>query len=146
MATIGTLVGIATSAVSAGPEVYRLGKLELCLMATYPETCAAARDAVNDLRLQMISDAPESGAENGWELRVRDDTKAEVAITIERRTPALCWCRIDVGMFGSESTARILMERIEFHILAKRPQTTTAPEQIVAATPASAERRELLLE
>ncbi len=45
LATLGSVAGLSTSAVSTGREIFTLGKLDTAEMAGYPEAVVAARRA-----------------------------------------------------------------------------------------------------
>jgi hypothetical protein len=122
LAALGTVLGIAGTAVSTGPEVYGLGKLDRAVMASDGDCRRAVRAAAADLRLRIVVDG-KRGCGQKWEFEVRDERKSEIEITVERRTAMLCLVRVDVGIFGSEPTARLVMEVIESHL----PRAATRP-------------------
>lgn len=113
VATAGTLAGIAASAVSTGADVYRMGKLDSADQARFNQWIACARAAAADLHLtiQKWSD----DGKGYWHCTVADDRKATIDVNIERRTETLCHTRIDVGIFGSEPTARLILTRMRVH-------------------------------
>jgi hypothetical protein len=116
LATLGTVLGIAGTAVATGPEVYGLGKLDRAMMARDGDCRRAVRLAAGDLQLRIVFDGKKRGCGQEWEFELRDEQKSEIEITVERRSPMLCLCRVDVGWFGSEPTARLVMEVIESHL------------------------------
>lgn len=121
LASLGTLSGIAFSAVSTGKDVYQLGKLDSAEMATMDEALQAARDAGADLGLQMKLDTL---AADVGQLKFADDKNAGISVRIEQRSSMLVRTRIDVGIFGSEVTARLFLRRMRMHL----PQTEPMPE------------------
>jgi Protein of unknown function (DUF3568) len=122
LATLGTVFGIAGTAVSTGPEVYALGKLDRAVMASDGDCRRAIRAAAGDLRLRIAVDGKRACGQK-WEFELRDERKSEIEITVERRTAMLCRVRVDVGVFGSEAIARLVMEVIESHL----PHAATRP-------------------
>jgi hypothetical protein len=123
LATLGTVLGVASTAASTAPEVYELGKLDVALRADDGKCRRAVRLAAADLQLHIVSDGPGSGCEHGWKFELRDDRKGKIEITVERRTAMLCLCRVDVGIFGSEPTAHLVMQMIKSHL----PAAATGP-------------------
>jgi len=126
LATVGAVVDIAGTAASAGPAVFKAGKLDTAFMADYAAAKSAVRVAAADLHLRILCDRSRNQRGDIWEFELEDDQKTNIEIIIERRTAMLCLCRVDVGYFGSEPTARLVMSRIEQH-LPKLPAPSTAP-------------------
>ncbi len=122
LATLGPALDIAGTAASTGPEVYGLGKLDRAVMASDGDCRRAVREAVGDLRLRIVVDG-RRGCGQQWSFELRDERKSEIEITVERRTAMLCLVRVDVGIFGSEPIARLVMEVIESHL----PRAATRP-------------------
>jgi hypothetical protein len=114
LATLGTVVGFLGSAASTGADVYKLGKLDAALMATPVEIHQAVRDSACDLGLELVSDP--SGDPNVWQAKLLDDQKRDITVRVESRASHLCICRVDVGFFGSEPVAKVIMERIRAHL------------------------------
>ncbi|HEX4055815.1 MAG TPA: DUF3568 family protein [Tepidisphaeraceae bacterium] len=123
LATIGTIFGMAGTAVSAAPEVYSAGKLDAALRVDDGDCRRAVRRAAADLQLRIVRDQKRSGGRQRWDFELQDDRKSEIEITVEKRSAMLCWCRVDVGLFGSEPTARLVMQVIESHL----PPSATGP-------------------
>jgi hypothetical protein len=128
LATLGTVAGISTSALSTGREIFTLGKLDTAEMAGYPEAVVAARRAAAELYLRP------KGAEKlkDWtaELLFADEKGAKVEVDVERRTEMLVRIRIDVGLFGSEVTARLFLARLRLYL----PPVKSPQPQIPAST------------
>jgi hypothetical protein len=125
IASAGALMGIAASAVSTGADVYRLGKLDAADMVGFEEQIAAIRVAADDLGFKIErEERPEAGR---WRCTVVDDRNSRIRVRVESRTEKLTRTRIDVGVLGSEPTARLLVSRIRIHIEpATRPATMIA--------------------
>jgi len=113
LATVGTVAGISTSAVSTGREIFTLGKLDDAEIAGYPETLEATRRAAAELHL---SPKPEKLKPWAAELVFVDEQGATVEVDVERRTGTLVRVRIDVGLFGSEVTARLFLTRLRLYL------------------------------
>jgi hypothetical protein len=116
LAALGTIFGIAGTAVSAGPEVYHMGKLDTAVMADDGACRRAVRMAAMDLRLRVVSDHGGTKCSPGWKFELEDEGKSKIEATVERRSPMLCLFRVDVGLFGSEPTARLILQVIQSHL------------------------------
>jgi hypothetical protein len=114
LATLGTVLGFAGTAASTGAEVYNLGKLDFSVMATNDDCRRAVVAAAADLQLHVTRD--EKASKDTWEFDLEDDVKGRIGVRIQRRAARLCQCRVDVGWFGSEPTAKLVMERIRRHL------------------------------
>lgn len=126
LATLGAVFDIAGTAATAGPAVYQQGKLRIALMADYPGVKAAVRAAAEDLQLRVFRDRKASKHHDIWDFQLRDERNSKIEITVERRTPMLCRCCVDVGLFGSEPTARLVMARVAAHL----PHAAIAPTRL----------------
>lgn len=115
----GTVAGLAASAVSTGAEVYRLGKLDSADEARFDEWIDAVRIAADDLHLQIAKESDERKGE--WRCTLVDERKSKIKVTVQRRTETLCRTRIDVGWFGSEPTARLLLAQVRLYIEPEEP-------------------------
>jgi hypothetical protein len=133
--TLSTVLGMASSAASTGPEVYRAGKLETALMIQYPQLLQDVRTAATDLRLHIARDRSDSKSGDNWDFKLRDDQNAQIEITIQRRSAMLCRCCVDVGIFGSEPTAKLIMRQIESHLSPSRSPTTRIGLPVSQAAP-----------
>ena len=110
----GTVAGIAASAVSTGAEVYRLGKLDSADQVRFEELIAAMRAAADDLHLKLGNESRDD--EKGqWRCTLDDEHGSRTKVTVQRRTETLCRMRIDVGWFGSEPTARLLLAQVRLY-------------------------------
>ena len=124
LATLGTALGALGSAASTGSSVYKLGKLDSAEMASYADTRWAVRQAATDLDLHVSVDAPDEKDRTIWHFAFCDLKKAETDVTVERRASMVCLVRVNVGILGSEPTARLIMRRIHAHLpggLAEHP-------------------------
>ena len=111
VAAAGSAVGLAASAISTGGDIYRLGKLDAADEARYHEWIAACRAAVSKQLHYRVEKDWDYG--NGrWICTVRDARRTRVVITVERRTETVCLTRVDVGVLGSEPTARLILATI----------------------------------
>ena len=118
LATLGTVAGAAASAVSTGKDVYGLGKLDSAEMADFDQTISAAQLAAAEIGLTPKYD-PQFHSEKDrsiMQLLFVDDKRSEVRVKIERRAWRLVRIRIDVGIFGSEVTARLVLDRLRSHL------------------------------
>lgn len=124
LSTLSTVLGMAGTAASTGPEVYEAGKLDTAFHAQAGDCRVAVRRAAAALQLHIVRDRDISGGRKRWDFRLEDDRQSEIEITVERRSPMLCWCRVDVGLLGSEPTAKLLMQVIQNHLPSPPPPAT----------------------
>jgi len=116
LATAGALLDAAGSAASAGTEVYSLGKLDFSVMATFDQCRAAVVDGSRDLALHIESCEFTNKQQNEIVFKLTDDRKTRIDVRVDRRSGNLCQCRVNVGWFGSEPTAKLVMQRIAAHL------------------------------
>lgn len=116
LAAVGAAFDIAGSTVATGPAIYHQGKLDIAFMSEYPVVQQAVRSGAADLSLKVSCEHQAGKQEGAWEFVLHDDLKAQIVVTVERRSQTLCLCRVNVGFFGSEPTARLLMNRIGVHL------------------------------
>jgi hypothetical protein len=109
IAAAGTAAGIA-SAISTGGDVYRLGKLDSADEIPYDQWIAACRSAAATLHYTVIKESDKG--KGVWVCILRDARRSRVDLTVDRRTESFCLTRIDVGVFGSEPTARLILATI----------------------------------
>lgn len=123
LAALGTVIGVGASAVSTGASVYSLGKLNSAEPASADQVRHAMEAAADelDLRAQPGSGFDESGITytGHW----TDAFGAKIDVIIQQRSSRLTRLRIDVGVFGNEPTARLVLARVRDHL----PIATTRP-------------------
>ena len=120
----GNVADIGSAAFSAGTEVFAGGKLESIEFCTFANAHAAARSMANDLRLRA-SELKRTKTDVVY--RLADEHGAEIDLSISRRTAALCALRIDVGYFGSEAYARLLLKSVRARLPAASARPATRP-------------------
>lgn len=117
LATLGSVLGSAGSAVSAGADVYNLGKLDAAEMARLDQVVLAAHQAADELTLQFKHDPNAKQKDpDRLDLLFVDDKKDKINVRLERRAERLVWIRVDVGWFGSEVTANLFLTRLRAHL------------------------------
>jgi hypothetical protein len=134
IAGVGAVAGLAATGVSTGADVYRMGKLDAVDMISLDDQIAAVQSAARDLRLTLQKQELYNTDHGRWRCTISDDRDTRFRVYLERRTARLCRSRIDVGIFGSESTARLFLARMRAKSAKSRPTTaivtittTTAP-------------------
>lgn len=119
LGTVATALGIAGSAVTTGGAIYSQGKLDSAEMSTMENWTTAVYAAADDLHLKVKhppADGPATLPSATLVHFILEDEKgATMSVTVERRAQTLLRSRVDVGLFGSEPTARLLLSRIRFH-------------------------------
>ncbi len=110
LATAGAVAGLAASVVTTGADVYHLGKLDSVDMGRQDELITAVRRASEELSLTIYAETWEN--EHSWYSRLKDDQGSTIGLTVDARTSNMCRVRINVGVFGSEPTARLFLIRL----------------------------------
>jgi hypothetical protein len=95
-------------------------------MANYDDCREAVREAAANFRLKIVRDEQEGKYSNIWNFRLADDQKETVDVRIERRSGMLCQIRVDVGWFGSQPTAQLIVDKIRSHLPATAPPTASS--------------------
>jgi hypothetical protein len=118
LATLGTVASAAGPAVSAGQEIFSMGKLDTAAMQRPDDVALAARKAALDLGLARKPNPNERGVKDLsiQELEFVDRKGNAFKITIDRRAERLVLLRIDVGLFGSQPAAQLFLTRIRAHL------------------------------
>ncbi|MEM6458327.1 MAG: DUF3568 family protein [Planctomycetota bacterium] len=105
------VIGAAASAASTGSAVFKQGKLDASWMGPFDLVVAAGEAAMGDLGL-VITRSDGDASAGRWTITAVDEEKQKITVTVDRQTVALTEFRIDVGWFGSESTARLVLKRM----------------------------------
>jgi hypothetical protein len=122
------MVGLAASAVSMGADVYRLGKLDSADAVRFEQRVDAVRSAAGELGLLVVKESLDA-RKGEWRCTLADDRKSNAKVFVQRRTETLCRTRINVGIFGSEPTARLILARVRIRERRDRAGTDTiAPD------------------
>ncbi|HEX8323231.1 MAG TPA: DUF3568 family protein [Tepidisphaeraceae bacterium] len=122
LGAVGQVSDIGSTAFSAGTEVFTSGKLEAVEFCRFDQAQAAIRSTLSDLRLPLKSSKfTKETATYDFE----DDSGSDVTFELMRRSPAICQIQVDVGMFGSEAYARLLLKsvRARLPLMDGRPAT-----------------------
>lgn len=107
-------VGAAASATEAGETAVKRGKIKAAHLATLEATVRAAEHAIEDAGLTFTHGRWRP--DHRVELQAEDEKGATYNIRIERRTPRLVRYQLDVGWFGHNATARLLLNRMQVHL------------------------------
>jgi hypothetical protein len=128
IAAVGTVAGFASDAITTGSSVYRLGKLDSVDLATIDQMETAVRAMAKELKLSIIEE--EKSEDGEWYFKLKDDEDATIEITLHSRTEIMCKSRVNVGWFGSEPTARLILQRVRDRLPLPpevRPPATSRP-------------------
>ncbi|MEM8737724.1 MAG: DUF3568 family protein [Planctomycetota bacterium] len=130
------VLGAAASAASSGSAVFKQGKLNASWMGEFEDVIAAGEHAVYDLGLRPTHSLgdPDKGV---WKIIARDEHRDTLKIDIRRQTPRLTEFQIDVGWFGRESTARLVLKRMAVAIQLDADRDGTG-EAVVPPAPLAA--------
>ena len=105
------MIGAAASAASQGSAVYKSGKLNVAWMGNFNQVITAGEIAANDLGLLIVSTDGDAH-EGWWETKLITKDGDKIAIRTTRKTSQLIQFQIDVGWFGQESVARLVLKRM----------------------------------
>ena len=103
------VIGAAATGAQTAVGVFQRGKLDAADARPLPEVVQATDRALRELELRVVRREHD---EQGLEVEARDEQNAWVVVKLQRRTGVLTRIRIDVGWFGSEPTARLVLSRI----------------------------------
>lgn len=109
------VLGAAASAASTGSAVYRRGKLDASWMASFERVVSSAELATSELGLELLSSVGDSVA-GTWTIAARNAAGEKFVVRVQRKAPRLVEFQIDIGWFGRESTARLLLKRMALAI------------------------------
>jgi len=104
------VIGAASQAAGTGSAVFSAGKLKAVGMVDAESARTAVLIAADELSLTVEEET--SPRPEKYRIVLRDDRNTHVWVNIEQRTPALTRLQVNVGLFGSEPTARLLLARI----------------------------------
>ncbi|MEO1236487.1 MAG: DUF3568 family protein [Planctomycetota bacterium] len=105
------VLGAAASAASTGSAVFKQGKLDASWMGPFDLVVAAGEVAVGDLGL-LITETRGDPVEGEWRIVAVDEHGEPIKITVRRQSASLTEFQIDVGWFGRETTARLVLKRM----------------------------------
>ncbi|MEM7625827.1 MAG: DUF3568 family protein [Planctomycetota bacterium] len=105
------MIGAAASAASSGAAVFKQGKLNASWMGPFDHVVAAGEVAAGELGLTIRSTTGDP-VEGRWKTVLLTEDGEKIVIKIARKTPQLTEFQIDVGLSGSEATARLLLKRM----------------------------------
>jgi len=105
------VLGAAASAASSGSAVYRRGKLDASWMASFERVISGAELAASELGLELLSSAGDSAA-GTWTVAARNAVGEKVIVRVNRKASSLVEFQIDIGWFGRESTAQLMLKRM----------------------------------
>src|SRR5262245_8237631 len=125
VAGAASVASIAGSAVDTGNTVFSMGKLSSTEMATWEQCRQAVRLAAAELKLHVTADKLRS--ENEVRFALMDDHDSVIDVWVEPRTAAYSEIEIDVGLFGSQPTATLILNRVRKHLAEIRGEATTKP-------------------
>jgi hypothetical protein len=106
---LGPSVTVGSSAGQAGVSNYASGKVKSFEVARYEDVVEATRRAGEAISLELRKEATETDKTT---LHYIDGKNKEVKVLIERRTDTLTYIQIDVGLFGSQGLALVMINQI----------------------------------
>ena len=125
VATAASVASLAGSTLDTGTDVYSMGKLKTAEMAAIPDVVEATYQASRDLKLTMMTD--KQRGDGVVRMALVDDRHKVVDLWLDPRTPNLTRIEIDVGWFGSQPTATLILNRLRVHLNEIQTGSTTRP-------------------
>lgn len=104
------LVAAGAAAGAAGGVAYYMGELKATERATPPEIVAAARTALENMYVAVVSS---NADELTGEVIGRTSTDERIRISVEYKSDGLSEVGIRVGTFGDEEISRRILNDIE---------------------------------
>ncbi len=113
-----TTFAVAGTAVQSGVAIWKSGRLDTAKWAPMAQVMSAAEKAMSDLSLEFVS-RDYRGDRTTWKLL--DNANSAIKIKFYQRTETLTELQIDLGLLGNQSTARLILERIDAHLAPHAP-------------------------
>jgi hypothetical protein len=107
---MGGCLVVAAGAAGAGTYAYVTGELSTVEEASLDKCWSATQAAVKDLQFTVKEQSKD--ALQG-RLVAQQADKTDITIKLDRETDKLTKIRIRVGVFGDESTSRLVMDKIK---------------------------------
>lgn len=134
------MLGAASSAASSGSAVYKRGKLNASWMASFDQVVAAGEAAFDDLDMTVTKSKGDE-KKGKWAIVAVNDDKNKVKLKVDRKTASLTEFRLDVGWFGKEPTARLILKRMAVALQLGATEVGTDEAMYIPAPPSSADER-----
>lgn len=109
------MLGAAASAASTGSAVYKQGKLNASWLAPFDLVVAAGEAGFKDMGM-TIEKSKGDKEKGAWTIVAVNSDNDKIKLTVDRKSPRLTQFQIDMGWFGSEPTARLLLKRMSVAI------------------------------
>ena len=108
------LLGVAASGVRTGAAVYNMGKLDAAVAAD-GATMADAVDKMCDELGLSITEKDADQDRPRWDYVIHDERRNAMIIRVDQRAAKMTRVQVEVGLFGPEVVARLLLKRILVH-------------------------------
>ena len=105
------MIGAAATAATSGAAVFKRGKLDASWMGPFDHVVAAGEVAASELGMQIRSTSGDP-AKGYWKTVMVTADGDKITVRTYRKTHRLTEFQIDVGLSGSESTARLVLKRM----------------------------------
>lgn len=105
------VLGAAASAASSGSAAYKQGKLVATWLGEFDVVVAAGEAALSEMGFSIYK-SDGNALKGEWIIVAYDATGDKVTLTVERKTSELTEFQINVGWFGREPTARLILKRM----------------------------------
>jgi hypothetical protein len=104
------VIGAASQAAGTGSAVFSAGKIKAVGLVDVESARRAVYAAAADTSLTI--DEESSPREDKYRIVLKDERNEKIYVYVERRTETMTRVQINVGYFGNEPTARLLLKRI----------------------------------
>lgn len=121
----------AGTAIDKTGDLIGRGKVESCQVASIDEATATVRKAADELDLKYER---EKKHPDQLKLCYIDLRKQEIVVTVVRRTPHMTEIHVDVGLFGPESMAQLMMRQILSDLPGHGPVEPKLPPEVRGGT------------
>jgi hypothetical protein len=106
---VSSAATVGAGAADAGVTRFELGKVKRFEIARYEDVIEASRRAAENLSLELKKEKLE---EDRALFTYLDDKAQRIDILIEGRTETIAYIKIDVGIFGPQGLALLVLNQI----------------------------------
>jgi hypothetical protein len=109
-------------------------------MASFDQVVAAGEGAFDDLGMTVTKSKGDESKGN-WMIVAVNDDKNKVTLKVDRKTAALTEFQLNVGWFGKEPTARLILKRMAVALQVGATEVGTDEAMYIPAPPSTADER-----
>ncbi len=102
-------ISAGASAAQSGATFFTQGRFTAVELASFTDALDAVHAAATDMSLDLIEDTIEDGRAR---IVYRDERNQSIVVVIQRRTESVTRVRADVGTFGENGLASLLLRQM----------------------------------